>query len=203
MIEWENLASDDAIEQVVTSLKKENIDVFVVEDGQSAKSKVLEMIPSGAEVMTMSSQTLDAIGVAKEINESGNYDSVKAKLMKMDRTKDGREMRKLGAAPDWAVGSVHAISKDGHLFIASKTGSQLGPYAYSAGRLLFVVGTQKIVENWDAGYKRVFEYSLVKEDERARKVGMGPSNVGKLLIINNEFMPERVTVILVKEKLGF
>ena len=203
MTEWESLASDEAIEQVMSSLKKENIEAFVVENGESAKAKVLELIPKGAEVMTMSSQTLEAIGVAKEINESGNYDSVKVKLMKMDRAKEGREMRKLGAAPDWAVGSVHAVSKDGHLFIASKTGSQLGPYAYSAGHLLFVVGTQKVVENWDAGYKRVFEYSLVKEDERAKKVGMGPSNVGKLLIINSEFIPGRVTVILVKEKLGF
>lgn len=203
MNKWEELASDESIKKVVTSLEKENIEVFVVESGEEAKSKVLETIPKGSEVMTMSSQTLETIGLAKEINESGNYDSVKAKLMKMDRNTQGREMRKLGAAPDWAVGSVHAVSEDGHLFIASKTGSQLGPYAYTAGHVVFVVSTQKIVKSWDDGYKRVYEYSLVKEDERARKVGMGPSNIGKLLIINSEFLSGRATLILVKERLGF
>lgn len=203
MPNWEELATDESIAQAVESLKDNGIEAVVVNSGEEAKTKVLEMIPKGAEVMTMSSQTLEATGIAKEINESGNYDSIKSKLAKMDRNTQGREMRKLGAAPDWALGSVHAVTSDGHLFIASKTGSQLASYAYSAGNVIWVVGTQKIVKNWDEGYKRVYEYSLIKEDERARKAGMGPSNVGKLLIINHEFREGRATVIFVKERLGF
>ncbi len=204
MNNWEELAFDSSIEKTATSLKNEGIDVFVVENGQLAKEKVLEIVPKGAEVMTMSSQTLEATGITKEINETGNFDSIKAKLLKMDRNTQGREMQKLGAAPDWAIGSVHAVSEDGHIFIASNTGSQLASYAYSAGRVIWVVGTQKIVKNWDEGVRRVYEYSLPKESERQKEKGNpNGSNVSKLLIINKEFKPGRITLILVKERLGF
>ena len=204
MTNWENLASESSIEKVIASLKNGGIDALVVENGQLAKEKVLEMLPKGAEVMTMSSQTLEAIGVTKEINESGSYDSIKAKLAGMDRNTQGREMQRLGAAPDWAIGSVHAVSEDGHIFIASNTGSQLASYAYSAGHVIWVVGTQKVVKNWDEGIKRIYEYSLLKESER-QKVKGNPngSNVSKLLVISKEFKPQRITMILVKERLGF
>lgn len=204
MKDWTILAGDESIQKVVDSLKKENIEAFVVENGQAAKEKVLEIIPKGVEVMTMASQTLEVLGLNKEINESGNYDSTKSKLMKMDRVTQGREMQKLGAAPEWAIGSVHAVSEDGHIFVASATGSQLGAYGFGSAHVVWVVGSQKIVKNWEEGIKRTYEYSLVKESER--QIANGNPNgsyIGKLLIINKEFKPGRTTLIIVKENLGF
>jgi hypothetical protein len=204
MKDWSLLASKESIKKVSDSLKSENIDVFIFKNGLEAKKKVLELIPIGAEVMTMSSQTLEAIGINKEINESGNYDSVKTKLMKMDRVTQGREMQKLGAAPDWAIGSVHAVSENGHAFVASNTGSQLGAYAYTASHVIWVVGSQKIVKNWDEGIKRVYEYSLPHESERQKGLGnIKGSSIGKLLIFNNEIRQGRVTMIIVEKELGF
>jgi hypothetical protein len=204
MKDWTTLASDESINKVIASLKSENIEALVVENGEAAKAKVLEIIPKGAEVMTMSSQTLEKTGLTAEINESGNYDSVKAKLMKMDRATQGREMQQMGAAPDWAIGSVHAVSEDGHIFIASNTGSQLGAYAYSAAHVIWVVGSQKIVKGWDEGVKRVYEYCLGKESERQKEKGNpAGSNVSKLLVFNKEIRSGRVTMVIVKELLGF
>jgi hypothetical protein len=204
MKDWSLLASKESIKKVSDSLKSENVEVFVFENGLEAKKKVLELIPVGAEVMTMSSQTLEAIGINKEINESGNYNSVKAKLMKMDRITEGREMQKLGAAPDWAIGSIHAVSEDGHIFVASNTGSQFGAYAYAASHVIWVVGSQKIVKDWEEGVKRVYEYSLPHESERQKGLGNAKgSNIGKLLIFNNEIRQDRITMIIVKEELGF
>jgi len=204
MTDWTSLASNEEIAAAVDSLKKENIEAVVVENVTEAKAKVLEIIPAGAEVMTMRSQTLEVLGLNKEINESGNYNSTKSKLMKMDRATQGREMQKLGAAPEWAIGSVHAVSEDGHVFIASATGSQLGAYGYGSAHVIWVVGSQKIVKNWEDGVKRVYEYSLFKESERQIANGNpSGSRVGKLLIVNNEFRPGRITMVIVKENLGF
>lgn len=204
MKKWEDLASEESIKSVLSSLNSEGIAGYVVENGEEAKKKVLSIVPTGAEIMTMSSQTLEAVGLTKEINESGNYDSLKMKLSKMDRATQGPEMLKLGASPEWAIGSVHAVTEDGHIFIASNTGSQLGAYAFAAQHVVWVVGTQKIVKNMDAGMKRVYEYSLPKESERQKSIGNpNGSNIGKLLIVNKEFRPERITMILVKERLGF
>ena len=112
-------------------------------------------------------------------------------------------MAKLGAAPDWVVASLHAVTEDGHMLIASNTGSQLSAEAYAGGKIVFVAGCQKIVKDTREGIKRIYEYCLPLEDERARKTYGMSSAVNKILIINKEVMPERITVILVKEKLGF
>ena len=73
MKDWTELASDESVLKTADSLKKENFEVFVVENSSKAREKVLEIIPKEAEVMTMSSKTLEQIGLTKEINESGNY----------------------------------------------------------------------------------------------------------------------------------
>jgi hypothetical protein len=49
----------------------------------------------------------------------------------MDWETQGREMRTLAASPGHVVGSVHALTEDGSLLIASASGSQLGPLVSS------------------------------------------------------------------------
>lgn len=203
MKDWNALASDESIQKTMAALKANGIDVIVAENGEKAKAKVLEMLPQNAGVMNMSSITLETIGIDKEVNNSGKYNSVKNKLAEMDRKTQGREMQKLGASPEYAVGSVHAVTEDGKVVIASNTGSQLPAYVYTSSHVIWVVGSQKIVKDLDEAIKRIYEYVLPLESERLKKVyGVG-SNVSKLLIINKEISPQRLTLILVKEKLGF
>jgi hypothetical protein len=112
-------------------------------------------------------------------------------------------MQRLGAAPEWTIGSVHALTEDGHVLVASATGSQLPAYAYGADHVIWVVGAQKIVKNTEDGVQRIREYTLPLEDARARKTyGMG-SAINNLLIINATRAAGRLNVIIVKEKLGF
>lgn len=197
------LPTDEAIQKTVKALELNNFQAEVVENGEEAKKKVLGLLPQRAEIFTMASQTLETIGLSQEIDESGKYNAVRPKLLAMDRNTQSREMVKLGAAPDWVVASVHAVTEDGHLLIASNTGSQLSAEAYSADKIIFVVGAQKIVQDTKGGIKRIYEYSLPLEDERAQKAYGMPSAVNKILIINKEANPQRITVILVKERLGF
>lgn len=201
---WDQLASDAAIEKTIAGLKENNIDAEVVMTGEDAKARVVSLLPKNAEVMNMTSVTLDTIGLSKEIMESGKYRSIKNILVKMDRTKDGMEMQKLGTAHEWALGSVHAVTEQGSVLIASNSGSQLPAYAYGAMHVIWVVSTKKIVKDLDEGLRRIYEHVLPQESERVKKVyGMKSSFVSKLLIINREPAPKRITVILVKEDLGF
>lgn len=205
MDKWNQLASKESVDKTIKALAANGIEAKFVETGEMAKKEVLSLIPEGAEVMNMTSVTLDTIGVAKEINESGKYDSVRNKLNNMDRAIQNLEMQKIGAAPEWAVGSVHALTEDGHLLIASNSGSQLPAYASGSPHIVWVVGTQKIVKDDNKALKRIYEYVLPLEFERANKaynITTG-SNVSKLLIINKEIKPGRLTVILVGEVLGF
>lgn len=204
MKSWDTLADDISVERTIRALKQNGIDASVVATGAEAKEKLLSLIPEGAEVMTMSSVTLDTIGFTQEINGSSRYQPVRNKLYSMNRDTERVAMLKLGAAPEWTVGSVHAVTQDGHILIASNTGSQLPAYAYGSARVIWVVGTQKIVATTDEGIKRIYDYVLALESERAHKAyGVPGSAVNKILIINKEGTPGRLTIIFVKEKLGF
>ena len=205
MKDFKKLASSESIKKTIAALKANNIDAVVVENEEKAKEKVLSMIPKGSEVMNMTSITLASIGLDKEIMESGNYDAVKNKLSAMNRETQGEEMQKLGAAPEYALGSVHAVTETGEVIIASNTGSQLPAYAYGSPHVIWVVGTQKIVADKDEGMKRIYDYVLPLESARLNKqfnITTG-SFVSKLLIVNREFMPGRITVVFVKKVLGF
>lgn len=206
-MQWNTLANEESLNKTITALKENGIESIVVETGEDAKKKIVELLPKNSEVMTMTSVTLDTIGVVQLVNNSGDYDLVKAKLMKLDRETQATEMQKLGSAPEWVLGSVHAITEDGKVVIASNTGSQLPAYAYGSQHVIWVVGTQKIVPNLDDAMKRIYDYVLPIETKRARKAYNLPdsfhSNVSKLLIINKELVPQRIKILFVKEKLGF
>ena len=197
------VASQDRIDRTVGALRQNGINAMVVENGAEARQKFLAMLPEGAEVMNMTSMTLEAIGVAQEILESGRYQAVRKRLLSMDKHTQASEMHKLGAGPDWAVGSVHAVTEAGEVLVASATGSQLPAYAYGAQHVIWVVGAQKLVKDFAEGMQRLHEYSLPYEDERSRKAyGVG-SGVNKVLVINQEGTRERISMIIVKEKLGY
>lgn len=204
MDKWNTLATKETVTKTVKALKANGIDAIVVQTRKEAKEKAFERIPKGAEVMNMTSITLETIGVAKEIEESGRYNAVRNKLYAMDRKTQGLQMQKLGAAPEYVFGSIHAVTQDGKILIASQSGSQLPAYASGATHVIWVVGTQKIVADTDEGIKRIYEHCLPLEAERARKAyGVPGSNVNKLLIINKEIKAGRITLIFVNEKLGF
>lgn len=205
MSKWNQLASKESVDKAIEALKANGIDAKFVENSEMAKKEVFLLIPEGAEVMTMSSVTLSEVGLDEEINKKeGKYNPVRDKLYSMDSNTQAQEMNKLGGAPQYALGSVHAVTEDGHVLIASNTGSQLGAYAYGALNIIWVVGAQKIVKNTEEGIKRIYEHSLPLESERAKKAyGVPGSSVNKILIVNKEVQPSRITLILVNEVLGF
>lgn len=204
MSKWNNPASDTSIKKTIAALKQNGITASVVPSLEEAKSKVLAMIPRGSEVHTNTSVTLDKAGISVEINESGKYDATKPKLMQMNRETQSLEMQKLGAAPEWALGSVHAVTEDGKVIIASNSGSNLPGYAYGAPHVVWVVGSQKIVKDLDSGMKRLYEHTLHLESARAHQAyGVDGSFVSKLLIFNKEPNPDRIHMIIVKQSVGF
>jgi hypothetical protein len=199
---FSTLATDDAIQTTAAALQANGFTVHVVDSGAAARTKVLELIPAGAEVMTMTSVTLDTLGLPAELNESGRYDAIRPKLNQMSEDQADAK-RKLAAAPNWVIGSVHALTHDGHVFMASNTGSQMAAHVYAAGQVIWVVGAQKIVANDDLARQRIYEYSFPLEAVRAKAAYGIQSNVSKILQINKEVNPTRATIIIVKEKLGF
>lgn len=199
--EWARPASEASIQRAAKALEANGIHTLVAATAAEAKTMVLALIPAGAAVFNATSVTLETTGVAKEILESGRWHALRKDIMALPPERKG-EARQIAATPEWVAGSVHAITEDGRLVIASQGGSQLGLYAYAARHVVWVVGAQKIVKDLDSAFRRVQEHSLPLEDARARKAyGVG-SAVNKMLIINHD-SAGRSNVIIVRETLGF
>lgn len=196
-------ASQNELEATKTALETNGFKVMIVDDLAEAKKAVLDLIPLGAEVHTNTSVTLEESGIAPEINESGKYDSVRNKFMPLASQPDKAiEMRRIGSAMDYALGSVHAITQDGRVLIASASGSQLPGYVYGANHVIWVVGAQKIVKDLAEAMDRIETYSLPLEDKRALKAYGGHSSLNKILIYQKETR-QRITIVLIKQVVGY
>jgi hypothetical protein len=201
--EFAELASDKQLDAAAAALERNGISSSVVDSGEQARDAVRSIIPIGAEVFNNTSRTLESIGIAEDIERSGLYQPLRPRLYQMDRKMQAREMRQLAAASDYVVGSVHALTEEGSLLIASASGSQLGPLASGAGHVILVIGGQKLVPDITTGLRRIYEYCFPLEDRRAREAYGVPSGVNNVLIINRVVTPKRVHAILVGEPLGF
>jgi LUD domain len=191
----------DQVDRVADRLRSRNIEAVIVDTAAEARAEVLDRIPDGAEVHWGKSRTLEDLGLVEELT-SGRYDALRPRMLAMDRKTQGREIRKLVTAPDVELGSVAAVTVDGALVAASATGSQLAAYAAGGGRLILVVGSQKIVANLDEALRRIDETVFPYENDRVKEQLGVETRLEKVLILYGEWNPGRTTVILVREPVG-
>jgi hypothetical protein len=194
-------ADSAAVDRAAAALCANGFDARVVDSGAEAREMVLSLIPEGAEVGEGGSITLDQIGVTEALEKSGRYDAIRPRTRSMDRATQMREIRKMGAAPDFQVNSVQAVTEDGRMLGVSATGSQIGPLAFGAGKLIIVAGSQKVVPDLATAFRRVQEYSYPIEDVKMQELYGMHSAVRKTLVFDSD-TPGRTTVILVREPVG-
>ena len=199
---FRTLPDEDTLTATVVALEEHGFGVDVVGDRDTARVALLARIPEGSSVMTNTSVTLEETGIAEAINDGGPYDSARNKMMALDFETQAQEMKRIAGQTDFALGSVHAVTGDGVLVIASASGSQLASYAWGAANVIFVVGAQKLVPDLEAARERIFAHSLKLEDARALAAYGMNSRVGKILEIHQED-PGRIHVILIRQSVGF
>jgi hypothetical protein len=197
------VADDASVKRATAALEANGMTVLRAANPAEARRIVLDLLPEGAGVNHGASQSLEVSGIIEAVEKSGRYELLRPRLRSMDRKTQADDIRRLGAAPDVMLGSVHAVTETGSLIAASMGGSQLGPYVSGAGRVILVVGTQKIVPDLEEGLRRVNDYAFLLEDARAQLAYGIHSAVNKVLIINREVVPGRITVVFVDEVLGF
>ena len=196
-------AEDARVTRTAAALEANGITVLRAPNSAEAKRIVLDLIPVGSQVHQGASQSLDAAGITDEIERSGRYEPTRPSVFSMDRATQADQIRRLSASPDIMLGSVHAVTETGSLVVASASGSQLGPYVSGAGKVILLVGTQKIVPDLEDALRRVDDYAFPLEDARAQAAYGIHSGVNKVLIVNREWTPGRITVVFCDEALGF
>jgi acyl-CoA hydrolase len=196
------LPGEQTLAATVTALEEHGFSVEVADDLEAARKAVLARIPQGSSVMANTSVTLAETGIADAINDGGPYESARSKMLALDFATQAQQMKAIGGQPDYALGSIHAVTRDGTLVIASASGSQLASYAWGAANVIFVAGAQKLVPTLEEAHQRIYQHSLKLEDARAQAVYGQHSQVGKILEIHQE-MPGRIHIVLIRQVVGF
>jgi acyl-CoA hydrolase len=196
------LPDENTLQATVVALEEHGFSVEVVDGLDAAREAVLARIPRGSSVMTNTSATLAETGIADAVNDGGGYESARNKMLALDFATQAQQMKAIGGQPDYALGSVHAVTRDGTLVIASASGSQLASYAWGAANVIFVVGAQKLVPTLEAAHQRIYQHSLKLEDARAMAAYGQHSQVGKILEIHQE-LPGRIHIVLIRQQVGF
>lgn len=199
---FDALPDEDTVAATIAALKEHGISVDVVDDLAAARKTVLARIPHGASVMTNTSVTLDETGISDAINNGGPYESARNAMGALDFETQENQMKTLAGQPDFALGSVHAITRDGVLMIASASGSQFASYVWGAANVIFVAGLQKVVPDLETARQRLFQHSLRLEDARAQVVYGQHSYIGKVLEIRQE-LPDRIRLVLIRQVVGY
>jgi hypothetical protein len=196
------LPDDETLKATVVALEEHGFSAEVVGGLDAARETVLARIPEGSSVMTNTSVTLAETGIAEAINDDGPYDSARNRMFALDFETQAQEMKVIGGQPHYALGSVHAVTRDGTLVISSASGSQLASYAWGAVNVIFVVGAQKLVPDLETARERIYQHSLKLEDARAQAAYGQHSSVGKILEIRQE-LPGRIHIVLIRQPVGF
>lgn len=195
------MADEVSIMKTFEALEKNWIHPYLVKNKEEAKEKIINLIPHHEEIMNMTSVTLSEIGIDEILNTSTDYIAIR-RLMNNEKLSQ-IEKKRLWAAQEWTIWSVHAITEKWQILIASATWSQLPSYAYWANNVIWVVWTQKIVKDFEEWIKRISEYVFPLENARAMDAYWVWSWINKILIINKEVIVWRIHIIFVKERLWF
>ncbi|MBW6435185.1 lactate utilization protein [Actinoplanes hulinensis] len=194
-------ADGERIERTAAALRANDFTTHVVDAPEDARRLVSELVPRDRGVFTAQSETLRTAGITADLDESGAFTSIRAGAPAPSG--DIYDVIRLGALPDVVVGSVHAITEQGHLVVGSASGSQFAPYASGARQAIWVAGAQKIVPDLDTALGRLRTFSLPRENERLRERYGQTSFIARILILEREAFPDRGTVIIVREPIGF
>jgi len=203
--DWNRLPLEETIKKTVNALKKRGFTVFLVENKAQALEKAKELIPeSDEEVMTGSSTTLYQIGFMDYyLSGEASWNCLGPIIFNEKDPEIQQTLRRKSDTADYFIASVNALTEDGLLVACDRSGSRVSAYPFAAKKVILVIGAQKITPNLEQAMRRIREYVFPLEDDRAKKTYGTSSAFGKWVIIENEFQKDRISIVLVKEVLGF
>ena len=195
---------EEIIQNTISALVKHGIDVVLVGNRSQALDILKNLIPEHVDVMTGSSTTLEQIGFINYLmTEQHNWNNLRSEILAQKDIIKYRALKRKALLANYFVASINAITANGELVAVDGGGSRVGAFPFAAEKLILVSGTNKIVPTLNDAFRRIREYVYPLENNRTLSNYNFSSSIGKWVIIENENVKGRITLILVKEELGF
>jgi len=197
------------LNQVKEALEKRDYTVHLFATAQEAKEYLLSAIAPHQSVGFGGSMTLKDMGLDKALAERGNP------VYWHWTAEDKEEAHRKAAAADVYLTSANALTKSGQIINVDGHGNRVAATLHGPGRVIFVIGKNKIAENYDEAIwriKNVVSPANAKRmnlDTPCAKTGTCMDCRGKQRICNVTVVLEQrligyqMDVVLVDEELGY
>lgn len=201
--------------QVIEAFQKRNITGIYFDRREEAVEAICQMIPDGA---------LVGLGGSETIVETGLLEALRKKNIRLlDRYKDGLTkeevdaMRREGLLSDVFIASSNALTSDGKIVNQDGIGNRVAAMIYGPRKVILMVGMNKIVKTVEDAVARIKTIAgpmdSIRVNKRTPCSTLGFCNdphchpphriCSQLVIIESSMDPDRITVVLVGEDLGY
>lgn len=203
----------DKINNLIKTLQKNNINGYMVESKEELISQIEAIVEKDSVVSVGGSMTLFELGIIDYLRK-GRYEF-------LDRYKDGlspadiEDIYRKSFFADAYFTSTNAITEEGELYNVDGTGNRVAAMLYGPKKVIFIVGTNKIVQNMDEAIKRVREIAAPLNTKRLNrktpctKVGhcmdcSSPERIcNEYIVIKRQRDKSRMHVIFINENAGY
>jgi len=204
----------ERLKETAAVLEKRGFKCHLAETKEEANKIALELIADNATVGVPGTMTVRETGLYNALKERGNkiYDHWESRAEITDAKANWINEN----TADWFVTSANAISaEDGAIINIDGTGNRVAAISWAPGKLLFVVGKNKIACNFTKAMQRARDVASVKNAARfdiktpCKTTGKcmhcnSPDKICNVITILEHVQKGReVHVILVNEDLGY
>jgi L-lactate utilization protein LutB len=194
-------------------LKAHDFEAIYVKTKEDAAQEIWKYILPGMRVGVGGSVTIRELGILEQLEARGHtlYDHWKPGLSK----EKVLEIRKSQMTSDLFLSSVNAITLNGELINIDFAGNRTNATTYGPGKVILVVGYNKIVEDVQEAIKRIKNVAApinakrLSIDVPCAKVGKcvdcnSPNRICRVVMIHERrpFLTDML-IILVGEELGY
>ena len=202
-----------SIDNLKRNFEQHNMAIFKVSNSQELLTLLNEFINDRTTVGCGDSVTLEQTGVFDYLR--------KRDIVFLDKYQPGlshedkRVIYLRNFSADTFVTGSNAITMDGKIFNIDGNGSRVAPIIYGPEQVIVVVGTNKITENVDEAIKRVRQIAAPLDAKRLGK-GTPCTKLNRcvdcshkericndFVLIANQFVKDRIKIIIVDQELGY
>ena len=198
---------------VLRSLHQNGMGAEYVPLRQTLFTVLEKMIPQGCVTASGSSETLTQLGIRAFLHKRTQY--YDAGAAGLSRAEKDAAIRKAFDA-DIYLTSAAAVTETGELLLVDGTGNRTAAVAYGPHKVIVIVGTNKLVPDFDAALQRLRTVAAPKNALRRGKGSLPCARLGRCInckspermccdFLRVAFCREngRITVLLVDEEVGF
>ena len=206
---------DAKVHRTIENLKRNNINAMYFENRVLAKAEIMSLITINDSIGLGGSMTVKEIGLLNELRNGGYkiFDRFAPEITREEKW----EIQRQALLSDVFLTSSNAITVQGEILNIDHSGNRVAAMLYGPNKVYIIIGINKIVDDLDAGIKRIRKLAAPLNAKRGESEYQPPCLTvadcidcdspericNSFVLIKRQYRKDRITVVIINEELGF